>query len=80
MRLRFLIGITLFAVVVGIGFAAYQARKVLTEVPSPPPLLGNYGTPSQSGFHKQLTLAEKQHILDGEFVIVANTKAMPTVV
>jgi hypothetical protein len=60
------------------GLAIY-AYRVFTNVPSLP----NPATHTETSndlpwrFHKVLTKPEKQHVLDGQFTVVASTQTMP---
>jgi hypothetical protein len=50
--------------------AAYYVRLKLADVPFTPPN-------AKQLYHKSIPQTEKEHILDGQFTVVATTEAMP---
>lgn len=61
------------------GFAAYYKQLNREPLPATPPApsLAQLPLDSYFRFHRVLSRTEKEHILDGQFTVVASTEAMP---
>ena len=62
------------------GFVIYYAQLNLASIPPPPYPLTKAETDTEPAlqFHKVLTKAEKQHVLDGQFTLLTSIEGMPT--
>jgi len=64
--------------VAALGFSAHPVHAQLASVPSAPVVMTAKSTDDlPSRFHRMLSNAEKQHILDGQFSVLTSTEAMP---
>jgi hypothetical protein len=64
-----------------LAFEAWYSRLNLAQVSPPPPLnladAGQRHLENFRRFHKSISQAEKEHILDGQFTVVRSTKLLP---
>lgn len=71
---RWLIRRCLFVVSLGLGLSVHAQAAA---VPSAPPATTKPADDLPARFHKTLSQAQKQHVLDGQFTVLTSTDAMP---